>query len=262
MKIGLLIGINYIGTSAELNGCINDINNVEKLLKTTLKYDEIIRLSDTDGLKPTGNNIINALYRIVMKTRKMKVNELWIHYSGHGTYVRDTNNDEVDKYDEAIVPLDYDKFGVISDDVIHYFLKHINPKTNVFTLFDSCHSGTVVDLPYNYIYSNNSLRQQLNFKKKINTRAVLFSGSMDHQTAADAYNVNNDKKYSGAMTSLFLKVINDNKYNLNYFDLLKKLSSLLKSKGFSQIPQLSKNHGVNSKLKFISNSNNKITLHY
>ena len=32
MKKALLIGINYTGQSAQLNGCVNDINNVQNLL--------------------------------------------------------------------------------------------------------------------------------------------------------------------------------------------------------------------------------------
>ena len=31
-KIALLIGINYYGTSAELRGCINDVNNINNYL--------------------------------------------------------------------------------------------------------------------------------------------------------------------------------------------------------------------------------------
>ena len=35
---GLFIGINYIGTTAELGGCINDVNNVYNLLSS--KYEK------------------------------------------------------------------------------------------------------------------------------------------------------------------------------------------------------------------------------
>ena len=33
-KKALLIGINYIGTSSALNGCINDVENIKRYLLT------------------------------------------------------------------------------------------------------------------------------------------------------------------------------------------------------------------------------------
>lgn len=261
MKVAVLIGINYKGTSAELSGCINDIDNMQSFLKTKLGYDQIIRLSDDDGLKPTGKNIIYALYRAILKTRRTNVTELWIHYSGHGTYIKDRNRDEADGRDEAIVPLDYDRFGVISDDILHYFMKHANPKTKVYCFFDCCHAGTICDLPHNYIYYNR-FGYQLNKNHSIRSKVTLFSGSMDHQTAADAWNVTGDKKYTGAMTSLFLETLKNSKYNLTYFNLLKKLSVLLKNRGFTQIPQISKGGKLNSKRTFIKPKGKKALIYY
>jgi hypothetical protein len=43
---------------------------------------------------------------------------LFVHYSGHGGNVRDTNGDEADGYDETLVPLDYERAGQIIDDLI------------------------------------------------------------------------------------------------------------------------------------------------
>ena len=37
MKNALLVGINYKGTNYQLNGCINDVTNMSKFLKTVLK---------------------------------------------------------------------------------------------------------------------------------------------------------------------------------------------------------------------------------
>ena len=60
MKRALLVGINYIGTPYRLNGCINDVVNVESFLKT-LGYTEFIKYTDDtrDASKlPTRNNIL------------------------------------------------------------------------------------------------------------------------------------------------------------------------------------------------------------
>ena len=57
------------------------------------------------------------------------VSEVWIHYSGHGSHIKDMDGDEEDGFDEVLVPLDYDKNGVISDDFINkYFISRINKK--------------------------------------------------------------------------------------------------------------------------------------
>ena len=49
---------------------------------------------------------------------------LYVHYSGHGGSQRDTdpNTDEVDGMDETLIPVDYEKAGVIVDDDIHAML--------------------------------------------------------------------------------------------------------------------------------------------
>ena len=63
-KKALLIGINYIGTPYELNGCINDVESIKTRLITTSGFanDKITTLTDNTPVKPTRNNIINELF--------------------------------------------------------------------------------------------------------------------------------------------------------------------------------------------------------
>jgi Caspase domain len=57
-----------------------------------------------------------------------------------------------DGYDETLVPLDYATAGQIHDDDL---LKHLICKmpsgVTMTCLFDCCHSGTVLDLPYTFV---------------------------------------------------------------------------------------------------------------
>src|ERR1700679_1784022 len=96
MKRALLIGINYIGSSCELNGCINDTHNVQKLLVGQFNYDNsnIILLDDSGSnpLKPTKENILKYLKQCVSNT--LVGDTLFIHYSGHGSQVIDIDGDE------------------------------------------------------------------------------------------------------------------------------------------------------------------------
>ena len=66
-----------------------------------------------------------------------------IYYSGHGSRVKDQNGDEIDGYDETIVPWDYgSKRKFIVDDEIHRWLSMLKAD-KVILIFDSCHSGTM-----------------------------------------------------------------------------------------------------------------------
>ncbi|RKP22239.1 peptidase C14, caspase domain-containing protein [Syncephalis pseudoplumigaleata] len=61
------------------------------------------------------------------------------------------DGDEKDGQDETIVPLDYEKAGMIVDDDLHELLvRPLKPGVRLTAVFDCCHSGTVLDLPFTY----------------------------------------------------------------------------------------------------------------
>ena len=237
-KIALLIGINYQGTESELSGCINDINNTKEILKTIYKYEEknIIVMTDDTEIKPTSNNITIQLYNLAFRTAKENIKEVWISYSGHGSYVKDTNGDEDDAQDECLVPLDYKKNGLITDDVLNHILSFIKPKIPVIVIVDACHSETILDLPYRYISGNKNIIENKN--NKIKGNVIMISGCRDNETSADAYDINNSKTYSGAMTSAFLETLKKFNYTITGWTLLKEMRLFLQEREFIQIPQL------------------------
>jgi predicted transcriptional regulator len=70
----------------------------------------------------------------------------------------------------------------------------------------------------------------------------MISGCRDDQVSADAYNVSGKKQFSGAMTSCLLECIKYRKIvnnEVNVITLVNDVRSLLKQKGFSQIPIIS-----------------------
>ena len=205
VKYGVLIGINYRNTSSELYGCINDVNNVKTFLESQLGYTRFITLTDDTPIKPTKANILNVMNVLVRSLRPG--DEAWFHYSGHGSLMIDRNRDEESGYDSSIAPIDYEKTGLISDDIIRSNLVQRVPRgVKLYIVLDACHSGTGCDLRYkhddsSYLISENSvpntyvpsdwiLRQTLReFKKynKIPGEVYCISGCQDHQTSADAY---------------------------------------------------------------------------
>lgn len=70
------------------------------------------------------------------------------HYSGHGSRVRDCDGDELDGYDESLVPVDYQTEGKILDDEINATIVRPLPRgATLHAIIDTCFSGTFLDLP-------------------------------------------------------------------------------------------------------------------
>jgi len=182
-KKALFIGINYFGTQAELKGCINDVQNVSTLVCKRFGFNNCLYLTDDQqdpNKKPTYDNIVNAMRWLVQDAKPG--DSLFFHYSGHGGTAKDSETDEIDGFDETILPLDYNQKGQIVDDVIYANLVQPLPKgCRLTAVFDSCHSGTVLDLPYTYQCDGqvevieNDVRKEI-FKKAINVVGSLIQG--------------------------------------------------------------------------------------
>jgi metacaspase-1 len=62
-----------------------------------------------------------------------------------------------DGYDETLVPVDYASAGQIRDDDLFQVLVGAMPSGVVVTcVMDCCHSGTVLDLPYQFVADGES----------------------------------------------------------------------------------------------------------
>jgi len=180
-KKALFIGINYTGTSAELKGCINDVKNVSALVCQRYNFQNCLYLTDeqTDpNKKPTYNNIIEGMKWLVQGAKSG--DSLFFHYSGHGGTARDNSDtDETDGFDETILPLDYQSAGQIVDDVIYENLVQPLPQgCRLTAVFDSCHSGTVLDLPYTYQCDGQVEVIENDVRKEVFKKALTIVGSL------------------------------------------------------------------------------------
>ena len=151
-KKALFIGINYVGQQGELRGCHNDVIAMQTMVSkwgySVQDTEKCMTLMD-DGQhrSPTHANIVEGFQWLV--TGAKSGDSLFMHYSGHGGYVRDDSGDEDDRRDETIIPVDYGSMGQIKDDEIFATLVAPLPSGVTFTVvMDCCHSGTVFDLPY------------------------------------------------------------------------------------------------------------------
>ncbi len=84
---------------------------------------------------------------------------------GHGGQTADTNGDEEDGSDEVIYPVDFRQVGHIVDDQMHQIMVSPLPAgVRLTAIFDSCHSGSVLDLPY--LYSTQGVLKEPNLAKE------------------------------------------------------------------------------------------------
>lgn len=245
-KFAVVIGINYYGTPNQLNGCINDANHIKTFLTGKAGYfpENIMTLTDdANVLKPTKQNIIDSFNTLVNKATNEGFTELWLSYSGHGSYEWDLNGDEKDYRDEVLCPCDFSTAGMILDDFIYdNLIAKLPANVTLFSLMDCCHSGTILDLPLIY---NTSLADN-NTNKPV-ASIISISGCRDDQTSADAYIGNN---YEGAMTWSFLNALSKANYDIKTVDLVNNMRILLKN-SYTQIPLLAISSNVEFDRKFI-----------
>jgi hypothetical protein len=241
-KRALLIGSNYTATpSVQLSGCINDIINMRNVLIDAYGYQDqnIYVLRDDDATRlPTRANILAGISQLI--SMSALEDTLWIHYSGHGTQLRDTSGDEQDGADECIVPCNYNTAGIITDDELFAIIK--TARCQLIICFDSCNSGTGCDLQYSINYANGALTKSVNskniYRSIANPNIIMLSGCRDPQTSADAYD-NVSKRGVGAFTHVLLETLRMNDHNIALLPLYSNLCANLKSYGFTQIPVLS-----------------------
>ncbi|KAK0719213.1 caspase domain-containing protein [Lasiosphaeris hirsuta] len=290
----LLIGINYFGQEGELRGCINDTKNLSEFLieKHGYKRQDMIILTDDQrdpNLIPTHANIIRAMQWLVNGAQPNDA--LFLHYSGHGGQTADTSGDEEDGHDEVIYPVDFKQNGHIVDDEIHAsVVKPLQAGVRLTAIFDSCHSGSVMDLPYLYstkgvlkepnlakeagaglltafgaysrgdmggvassmfslaksAFNGNDAYEQTKRTKTSPADVVMWSGSKDDQTSADATIAS---QATGAMSWAFIHALKSDG-SQSYLELLNAIRDLLEAK-YSQKPQLSCSHPLDTDLLFV-----------
>ncbi|RPH99177.1 MAG: caspase family protein [Calditrichaeota bacterium] len=231
MKKALCIGINnYPGTANDLNGCLNDANDWQKKLQSF--GFETQMLLDSQA---TRSAITGAFDQLLTSAQAGDV--VVFSYSGHGTSVKDTNNDEVDGYDEALYVYD----GILLDDQLRQILKKTAAGVHVVVIADSCFSGTVTRIAADskakakYVQTEAvppGARVIKSFLSEEDMVEILLSGCSNTEYSYDAY-ING--RYNGAFTANALSVLLQGQTYSQFFTELRKL---LPSSSYPQTPQL------------------------
>ena len=210
--------------------------NLRSVLVDHFDYlpENVTLLTDETETKPTSQNILKELYKLLLRSMDEEVKQIWISYSGHGTWTADMNNDESDGRDEMIVPLD---FKCIRDDVLNHIISLIQRNTRCMCLFDSCHSGTVLDLPFVYDLDTSRLIVENNQEEDDAKDIIMFSGCRDDQYSQEAW----VGRVQGVMTTIFIYLLRKYDYKVSYDTLIREMNEQLNMYGFEQKPLLSCN---------------------
>jgi len=227
VKKAVLIGINYNNSSSALNGCINDVNNIRNILINNCGYNpsNIRLLTEESQILPIRDNMEKNITWLV--SNNVAGDTLFFYYSGHGSSIKDNNADETDGKDEVLVPLDYTTKGVITDDwLFNNMAAQVPANVTLWAFTDCCHSGTMIDLKYNYNsmcalktgtiqagmqYNSSEWNDKFSFNmersRDLPGNVYLFSGCQDPQTSADAF-IN--RVHQGAFTYCLVEFMKTN----------------------------------------------------
>lgn len=136
-KNALCIGINdYPGTDSDLSGCVNDAHDWAAALQ-----EFGFNVSTLIDEQATREAMVGALGDLIGNAQSGET--IVLTYSGHGTWLEDTDGDEPDARDEALCPWDITTAGPLLDDDIRKLFDTRAPGVRLLLISDSCHSGSV-----------------------------------------------------------------------------------------------------------------------
>jgi hypothetical protein len=153
-KIALLVAVGDYPAETGW-GKINSLNDVppikQMLLAKGFEAQNIYTLVDKEA---TREGILAAIHTTLLD-KVRKGDAVYFQFSGHGQQVADDNGDEVEGYDEAIVPYNSPKFyqtgvyegkNLIRDDelgtLFEKLRRKLGPAGHLMVILDACHSGT------------------------------------------------------------------------------------------------------------------------
>tara|TARA_B100000683_G_scaffold249442_1_gene263575 strand:- start:6 stop:746 length:741 start_codon:yes stop_codon:yes gene_type:complete len=230
-KAALLFGLTYPGTNSHLPGCDKDAYDMAEFLKT--KDYHKIRVC-TSASETSAQYMIRKIFKVAIDSWRSNYKEVCIYFSGHGSNMPDYSRDEKDGKDECLIPTDYQRAGVISDDLLKRVFSYFHPNTNVIFIVDACHSGSMCDLKYKY--QNGEMIQENPFSKS-NARIVSISGCKDEEVSYVGFNLRGNNRTRSVLTTCLLQTLFDEKKEY-LKDIQATLEEKVKSTGYKQHPQI------------------------
>jgi hypothetical protein len=181
---------------------------------------------------PTRANITKNLCWLAQDARPGDA--LFLSFAGHGAQQEDPHGYEEDGMNETILPVDFERAGMMSDDELADLVtRHLPEGVKLTCVMDCCHSGTGLDLPYTW-KGRSGWREETNPYHCL-ADVQMFSGCEDDDTSSDASTAYGAA--GGAMTTAFCNALRSNP-SPTYLEMMSTLHHNLRRDGFQQEPQL------------------------
>lgn len=274
IRRALLVGINEYKHFRNLEGCINDLKSMRKILMNYLGFEaENMRVLVND--RATKDNIENRLNSLVEKSEEG--DWLVFHFAGHGSQIRDRDEkDELkDHLDEIICPydIDFDEHRFITDDDLYKIFERMKQGVHGEVFLDCCHSGPgtreisprdsnnpVEQTRYRYlpppfdIVCRSDAYPDLK-KRGFGTKSriaelnhVFWAACKEDQLAAEGVF---EGKPHGAFTHYVSRHFGGTLGRVSRLGLLRRIRASLRHGEYSQIPQLVVPEGIEERAPYV-----------
>ncbi|ODV63033.1 uncharacterized protein ASCRUDRAFT_74446 [Ascoidea rubescens DSM 1968] len=128
----------------------NNIELVFNFLKSNNFHNSNIRILSDFGnnkeISPTKDKIIESIDWLVKNS--CSNDSFFLYFLGAGTHSPTNAGDEISGYDQAIITKD--GLRILDNDLYNRIVKDLAEDCRLTAVFDCDHSGTILDLPYNY----------------------------------------------------------------------------------------------------------------
>ncbi|HNZ43778.1 MAG TPA: caspase family protein [Bacteroidales bacterium] len=261
-KRALVIAVgdyNYATTRWRPISSAQDVPLIKNALLTQgFKEADIRLLQDKDADKA---GIVKAFDDLAANTNPGDV--VFVHFSGHGQQIEDNDGDEIDGFDEALIPVNarqffkkdvYEGENHLRDDEFGKLLNTVRekagPKGNVMVVVDACHSGTSTR-GENNTRGTSEVFASPGYKPADNKAApenygvyteddklapmACFYGASAHQLNYE-YKVN-DSTYVGSLSYAFSKAFGESTPLTTYKGLFDRIRVIMASVAPNQAPQ-------------------------
>ena len=135
----------------------------------------VLLMDDGESISPTRDNILAELGKTVEASSSGDY--FFLYYMGHGGEAIDDSpdSDEADGIDETLCPISGGP--IIDDEIFHKVVCKLEKGVTMFAVFDACHSGTIMDLPYSFRFKEDLDNEELEDNRLKNLLATARSKS-------------------------------------------------------------------------------------
>ncbi len=264
----LVVGINHYRSNvvSDLGGCANDARAIYGFLTQRLGVPtENIRLLTSTGAEPdeklpSRQNIIDGWRWLIEQARTG--DQLFFHYSGHGSQAISVDPNEPDGYDETLVPSDsrtVDDRGKPVYDILDKELAALIAAAEargarVTVVLDCCHagSGTRAFVPVRRTAADRRVRSagtvlpeasgartvaSRHWSGKLGSEHVLLAGCRDEEMSHEYRSPTNGAWY-GAMTYFLLQKLQELHPQMNWREVHDAVQTQVHGVYARQLPQL------------------------